>query len=59
VVQTVATQAGARTMALDLKNHEVWLVAAETKPPPESQQEKRRRPILVPGTFSVLIVGKE
>lgn len=57
VVQTVTTQAGARTMALDPKTHQIWLVTAETKPAPESEQNKRRR-IVVPGTFTILVVGR-
>ena len=57
VVQTVATQVGARTMALDLDRHQVWLVTAETKPAPESQEKRRR--VIVPDTFTVLVVGKD
>jgi hypothetical protein len=34
VVQTIATQRGARTMALDTKNHNVYTVTAEFGPPP-------------------------
>ncbi|MGD0094646.1 MAG: YncE family protein, partial [Planctomycetota bacterium] len=57
VVQNVATQATAKTMALDLKNHQVWLAAAEVKPAPPDDPQKRRR-IVVPDTFTVLVVGK-
>jgi len=53
VVQNVATQPGAKTMALDPKKHQVWLDAAETKPGTEG----RRRDV-VPNTFTVLLVGK-
>ncbi len=57
IVQNVVTQIGARTMAFDPKKHQLWLVAAETKPPPESEPNKRKK-VIVPGTFSVICVGK-
>jgi len=57
VIQNVATQTGARTMALDPKTHQIWLVTAEIKPAPPSEPNKRKRTI-VPGTFTVLVVGK-
>lgn len=47
----VATQKGARTMALDLKSHKVFLVTAELGPPAEGQ----RRPTIKPGTFTLLV----
>ncbi|HEY3324857.1 MAG TPA: YncE family protein [Planctomycetota bacterium] len=56
VTQTVATQAGARTLALDPSKHQVWLVTAETKPAPESPEKRRR--IVVPDTFTVLVLDK-
>ena len=59
VVQTVTTQAGSRTMALDAKTHKLWLAAAEikTEPAPAGAQGRPRRTV-VPGTFALLIVGK-
>ena len=57
VVQNVATQAGARTMALDAGGHQIWLVTAETRQAPESQNGRRR--VVVPDTFTVLVVGKD
>ena len=56
VLQTVATQTGARTLALDVSKHQIWLVTAETKPAPENQVKKRR--IVLPDTFAALVVGK-
>ena len=53
-VQTVTTQAGARTMALDTKTHRVFLVAAT--PDPNNPGEGRRRNY-VPGSFTLLVVG--
>ncbi len=56
VIQTVVTQAGARTMALDVNKHQVWLVTAETKPAPESKEKWKK--IVLPNTFTVLVVGR-
>jgi hypothetical protein len=56
VVQTIATQAGARTMALDTGNHNVYTVTADHgSTPPASKENPRPRPSLVPGTFTLLI----
>jgi DNA-binding beta-propeller fold protein YncE len=58
LVQTVTTQSGARTMALDTKTGHVFLVAAKTLPPdpngpaPAPGQRYRRR--FAPGSFVVL-----
>ncbi|MFA6102007.1 MAG: YncE family protein [Victivallaceae bacterium] len=56
VIQNVSTRPGARTLALDMNTHQVWLVTAESKPAPESQEKRRR--IVVPNTFAVLVVGR-
>ncbi len=53
-LQTVPTQAGARTMALDTKTHRVFLVTAT--PDPANPGEGRRRNY-VPGSFTLLVVG--
>jgi DNA-binding beta-propeller fold protein YncE len=58
VVDNVATQMGARTMAVDLKTHNVFLVTAEFKPaPPATAQTPHPRPSMVPDTFTVLVYG--
>jgi YVTN family beta-propeller protein len=55
VVENVPTQRGARTMALDPKTHEVYLVTAEFGPRPEPTAENPRpRPAMVPDSFTVL-----
>lgn len=59
VLDTIATQRGARTMTLDPKTHTVFLVTAEFGPPPAPTAERPRpRPSIVPGTFTLLLVGK-
>ena len=51
VAENVTTQEGARTMALDPKTHNLFLVTARAKP-----GQKR---VYEPGTFVVLVVGKK
>lgn len=59
VVQTLPTQRGARTMTLDSKTHRVFLITAEFGPPPAPTAERPRpRPSIVPGSFTLLIVGR-
>jgi YVTN family beta-propeller protein len=59
VVENAATQRGARTMAFDPKTHQVYLVTAEFGPPPAPTPERPRpRPSIVPGSFTLLVVGK-
>ena len=53
-LQTVPTQKGARTMALDTKTHRVFLVTAT--PDPTNPGQGRRRNY-VPGSFTLLVVG--
>jgi YVTN family beta-propeller protein len=59
VVDTVATQRGARTMALDSKTGRVYLVTAEFGPAPApTAAEPRPRPVTIADSFVVLEVGK-
>ena len=59
VLQTVATQRGSRTMAIDPKTHNLYLPAAEFAPPKApSAEEPKPRPTMIKGSFSVLVVGK-
>lgn len=59
VIENVPTQARARTMTLDMKTHQVFLVTAEFGPAPAAtaQQPRPRAPI-VPGTFTLLVLSR-
>ena len=56
VIQNIATQPGARTLALDAGKHQVWLVTAESKPATDPQEKRRR--VMVTNTFALLVIGK-
>ena len=57
VVQTVQTVASARTMALDLKTHKIYLSSGQHGPPPApTAANPHPYPSVVPGTFKILIV---
>jgi hypothetical protein len=59
VVQNVTTERGARTMALDTKTHNVYLVTAKFGPrPAATAQDPHPWPAIVPDSFVVLVVGK-
>jgi len=58
VVQTLATQRGARTMALDPKTHKIYLAVAEYEPAATPGADApRQRPKMVPGSFKILVYG--
>jgi hypothetical protein len=57
VVESVKTQHGARTMALDLATHRVFLVTANFGPPPAATAEHPHpRGAMLPGTFRLLVL---
>jgi DNA-binding beta-propeller fold protein YncE len=59
VLETVKTEPGARTMALDLKTHKIFLPLADIGPaPPATAENPRPRGSILPGTFRVLIFGQ-
>ena len=59
VVENVATQRGARTMALDPKTHQVFLATAQFGETPAPTAERPRpRPAIVPNSFVILVYGK-
>jgi DNA-binding beta-propeller fold protein YncE len=59
LVQKVATQPGMRTMAIDRKTGRIYVAGAELgpKPAPSPENPRGRAPVL-PGTFSVLVIGQ-
>src|SRR6476469_6616314 len=59
VVENAPTQKFARTMALDTTNHDVYLVTAEIEEAPPAKEGERPRRTMKPGTFTLLVVGKE
>lgn len=59
VIENVPTQARARTMALDAKTHQVFLVTAEFGPAPAATaQQPRPRAPMVPGSFALLVLSR-
>ena len=59
VVENVPTQLGARTMTLDRKSHEIFLVTAAFGPwPAPTADNPHPRPTLVPDSFVVLVFGR-
>ncbi len=60
VVQTLATERGARTMALDPKTHRIYLPSAKYEPQPtQTPGTARQRPKIIPGSFKVLVYGMD
>jgi hypothetical protein len=53
VVETVKTQPGSKTMALDVKTHKLFIPAAKFRP-----AAGNARPRMEPGTFSVQVYGR-
>jgi DNA-binding beta-propeller fold protein YncE len=59
VAETVTTQKGARTLALDAKTHNVFVVTAQFGPRPAATADNLHpRPAIVPDSFVVLVAGK-
>jgi len=54
VIQTLPTMDGARTMQMDHSTGKIYLVSAELKKVPGA-----KRPSAAPGTFTVLVVGRD
>jgi DNA-binding beta-propeller fold protein YncE len=56
VVQTLHTERGARTMALDPKTHRIYLATAKFEAAAPDQPGPRRR--FAPGSFKILVYGQ-
>jgi hypothetical protein len=63
VEQTLQTMGGAKTLALDTKTNHVLTMTAEFGPPPANAPPRPggrpARGPMVPGSFSILMVGKK
>jgi len=58
-IENLPTQKGARTMAYDAATDRIYLVTAETGPRPAATPENPHPyPSIVPGSFTVLVVGR-
>lgn len=59
VAETVTTQRGARTMAVDRKTHKIYLPTAQFGETPAPTKERPRpRPPIIPNSFVILVYGK-
>src|SRR6476619_258625 len=57
-VQTLKTERGARTMAIDPQTHQIYLPSAQFQPPPSpSPGASPGRPSIVPNTLRLLVYG--
>ena len=60
LVQTLKTEPGARTMALDPATHKIYLPTAQFEASTNQVAgASRQRPRMVPGTFKILVYGME
>lgn len=59
VVETVPTEKGARTMALDPETHKVYVVTAKFGPAPEPTADAPHpRPSILPNSFEIIELGQ-
>ena len=59
VVQTVQTKVGGKTLTLDAKTNQIYVIAAEYSPPPTPPPAGGRagRGTMIPDSFSILVIG--
>jgi hypothetical protein len=59
VVDTVKTEYGAKTLALDTKTHNLFLPTADFgQPPAPTAEQPHPNPAAIPGTFRMLVYGR-
>ncbi|MSO20255.1 MAG: YncE family protein [Acidobacteria bacterium] len=59
IVETLKTEEGAKTMALDLKTHRIYVATADrSTPPAPAPGEQPAARVVAPGTFRVLMYDK-
>ncbi len=58
VAENIPAQQGARTMALDSKTHNVYVVTAKFGPPPPATPDNPHAHNILPDTFVVLVLAK-
>lgn len=57
-VENIPTEAGARTIGIDIYTHKLYLPTAQTKPVEPTTDNPHPRPQQIPGTFHIVVVGK-
>ena len=57
-VENIPTERGARTIAVDERTHKLYLPTAQLKPVEPTADNPHPRPMQVPGTFHIVVVGK-
>lgn len=55
IIQTLKTERGAKTMALDPRTHKIYLGAAKMEKPAAGQRRGR----ILPGSFKILVYGRD
>ena len=60
VAQTVQTKVSGKTLTLDSKTNQIYVIAAEYGPPPTPPPARGRagRGAMIPDSFSILVIGK-
>jgi hypothetical protein len=60
VIETLPTSKGARTMAYDASSDRIYFSSAEYGPTPvASASGPRARPVVIPDSYTVLVVGRK
>jgi hypothetical protein len=58
VLENLPTADGARTMELDPRTHMVFTVTSDRKPGVPTADRPKPRPVPVPGTFRLIVLGR-